>query len=143
VAEAPRQHVNVVAKEIGASALMPPVCSPAAFFEVGVVALSVPIAPPGTAHDIVGRLTGAIRPAPALFLSLFQSADASRRCETGIVRIDVKKSVVRRSPFTGVACRTLPILLIVALPRGKCLRRLGIGLVWRACDKVPDTLGTS
>ena len=125
------------------AALMPPVCLPSAFLEVGVVVLSVPVGPPDAAHDILGQSTSDDTPRSRSFPVILQSADASRRCETGIVRIDVKKSVVKRSPFTGVACHTLPILLLVASPWGKCLRRLGIGLIWRARDKVPDTLGTS
>ena len=60
------------------AALTPPVCSPSAFLEVGVVALSVPVDPPGAAHNILGRSTSADAPRSRSFPVICQLADDSR-----------------------------------------------------------------
>ena len=83
-----------------------------------------------------------MRPAPTLFPSFFQSAEASRRCETGAVSINVKRSAVKRSPSARVALCMLPVILLIALPRGKSFRRLSVGFVERARRKLPYALGT-
>ena len=124
------------------TALTPPVCLPSALLEVGVIVLSVPVGPPDAAHDILGQLTSADAPCSRSFPVIFQLADVSRWCETGIVNINVKKSTGKHSPFARVAYRMPPVLPPVVSLWVKSLHRVSIGLVERARRKLPYALGT-
>ena len=96
---------------------MPPVWS-------CVVAMSlVPVVPTGAVRGILGKQTSADAPCSRSFPVILQLADDSRRYKA--------------------AHHTPPILPPVVSLQVGSRRRLGIGLVWRARDKVPDTLGTS
>ena len=106
------------------------------------------VPPAALAHEDVsrrlctkGRLTDANAPRSRAFPVIFQSADASGRCGTGIVNINVEKRARERSPFAGVTCHTPPIALLVASPWVKRFSRLSTGLVWRARCGLPCVLG--
>lgn len=113
MAEAPWQHVNVIAREIGASALR----SLAVLFQLGVVMLSMPVVPPDAAHDIVRQSMNANVPhsrsrlvirwseAPAwkVCYKLPDAVVVPRRCEGSIVSENAHVSSAKRSPSSGAA----------------------------------------
>ena len=83
----------------------------------------VPVVPTGAVRGILGKQTSTDAPRSRSFPVICQLADDSRRYKA-----------VHHTP---------PVLPPVVSLRVESRRCLGNGLVWRARDKVPDTLGTS
>ena len=71
VAEAPQQQVNIAATEIGVSTLR----SLAFLFQLGMVMLSMPMVPPGTAHNVMSIFGDANAPRSHSFLVVQQSGE--------------------------------------------------------------------